>query len=188
MWHRIFTTLPLAFLPSIFLLPIGRTTVSHDIFASAVGAMNSGDDHGICCLSNDFCPYFITTFPFPPLPNTHRLQQRKQRACDRAVSRQEAAAARLVRAWWFWLSSRQKSPLPSSPPPSSLPTFLPLPPPLCLVLVARLLLIPGNGALLAVLSSPQKIDAHPTTSSGLRVVMINAMLEKSSLSYLDDRR
>lgn len=50
--------------------------------------------------------------------NTHRLQQRKQRAGDRAVSRQEAAAARLVRAWWFWLSSRQKSPLPSSPPPS----------------------------------------------------------------------
>src|SRR5207253_9468505 len=35
-----------------------------------------------------------------------------------------------------------------------LSAFLPLPPPLCLVLVARLLLIPGNGALLAVLSSP----------------------------------
>src|SRR5512133_2354193 len=68
MWHRIFTALPLAFLTSIFLLPIGRTTVSHDIFASAVGAMNSGDDHGIFCLSNDFCPYFTTTFPFPPLP------------------------------------------------------------------------------------------------------------------------
>jgi len=44
---------------------------------------------------------------------------------------------------------------------SRLSAFLPLPPPLCLVLVARLLLIPGNGALLAVLSSPQKIDAHP---------------------------
>jgi hypothetical protein len=50
--------------------------------------------------------------------NTHRLQHRNQRACERAVSRQEAAAARLVRAWWFWLSSCQKSALPSSPPPS----------------------------------------------------------------------
>jgi hypothetical protein len=42
-----FSGLPLAYLPSIVLLPIGRTTVSHDLFASAVGAMNSGDDHGI---------------------------------------------------------------------------------------------------------------------------------------------
>jgi hypothetical protein len=54
---------------------MGRTTVSHDIFASAVGAMNSGDDHGIFCLSNDFCPYFTTTFPFPPLPKTLRVYE-----------------------------------------------------------------------------------------------------------------
>jgi hypothetical protein len=47
---------------------------------------------------------------------TYRLQQRTQRACDRAVSRQEAAAAQLVRAWWFWLSSCPRSPKPSSPP------------------------------------------------------------------------
>jgi hypothetical protein len=50
--------------------------------------------------------------------NTHRLQQRTQRACDRAISRQEAAAVRLVRAWWFWLSARQRAPQPSSPPPT----------------------------------------------------------------------
>lgn len=50
--------------------------------------------------------------------NTHRLQQRKQRASDRACARQAAAAARLVRAWWFWLSSCQKPSEPSSLPPS----------------------------------------------------------------------
>ena len=30
--------------------------------------MNSGADHGIFRLSNDFCPYFTTPFSFPPLP------------------------------------------------------------------------------------------------------------------------
>ena len=30
--------------------------------------MNSGGDHKIFRLSSDFCPYFTTPFPFPPLP------------------------------------------------------------------------------------------------------------------------
>lgn len=48
----------------------------------------------------------------------HRLRQRKQRTCDRVTHRQEAAAALLIRAWWVWLSACQKSPQPSSSPPS----------------------------------------------------------------------
>jgi len=51
--------------------------------------------------------------------NSHRLHQRQQRSCERAMARQEAAAARLVRAWWFWLSACHKSPEPSSLPHAS---------------------------------------------------------------------
>src|SRR5205085_614319 len=68
MWCRIFPALPLACLTAIFLLSVRCSTVAHELFASAVGTMNRGGDHGIFRLSNDFCPYFTTPFPFPPLP------------------------------------------------------------------------------------------------------------------------
>jgi hypothetical protein len=35
-----------------------------------VGTMNRGGDHGIFRLSNDFCSYFTTPFPSPPLPTS----------------------------------------------------------------------------------------------------------------------
>lgn len=44
-----------------------------------------------------------------------RLHQRIQKAVDRASHRQEVAAARLMRAWWFLLSIQRPSPSPSPP-------------------------------------------------------------------------
>ena len=42
--------------------------------------MNSGGNHGIFRLSNDFCPYFTTPFPFPPLPALDLLRNGRIRA------------------------------------------------------------------------------------------------------------
>jgi len=68
MWCRIFTALLLAHLTSVFLLSVGRSAITDDIFASAVGTMNGCGDHGLFRLSNYFCLYFTTPFPSPPLP------------------------------------------------------------------------------------------------------------------------
>jgi hypothetical protein len=60
--------LPLACLTAIFLLSVRGSTVTHDLFASAVGTMDRGGNHELFRLSNDFGLYFTTPFPFPPLP------------------------------------------------------------------------------------------------------------------------
>src|SRR5689334_13961108 len=81
MGPRIFTALPLTCLTVIFLFSLRGSTVTCEIFASAVGTLNRASDHRILRLSNDFCPYFTTPFSCPPLPERERLaeQQRKRK-------------------------------------------------------------------------------------------------------------
>lgn len=67
-WCRIFTALSLACSTAIFLLSIGRSTITHDLFAPAVGTMNRDCDHQTFYLFHDFCSYSTTSFPSLPLP------------------------------------------------------------------------------------------------------------------------
>ena len=107
MWCRIFTALLLAHLTSVFLLSVGRSAITDDNFASAVGTMNGCGDHGLFRLSNSFCLYFTTPFPSPPLPASSGSG-----ASHAASSRIIITGATLSRCWQMPERTSRRSPIP----------------------------------------------------------------------------
>lgn len=58
----------------MFLLSIGRSTITHDIFAPAVGTKNGDRDHQTFYLFHDFCSYSTAPFPSLPLPESDHFK------------------------------------------------------------------------------------------------------------------
>jgi hypothetical protein len=56
MWYRILSALSLTNTAEIFLLPVGRSTVTHQCVAPAMRTMNDDGDHGIFNLVYSWCP------------------------------------------------------------------------------------------------------------------------------------
>lgn len=68
MWCGILTALSAAGTVEIFLLSIGRSTITHQCITPAMRTTNNDSDHGAFHLSHVSWSYAITSFSFLPLP------------------------------------------------------------------------------------------------------------------------
>src|SRR5438105_15963599 len=71
MWCWIFSALSLTSTAEIFLLPVGRSAVTHQCVTPAMRTMNDDGDHRAFNLVYSWYCYAIVSFSFLPLPFLH---------------------------------------------------------------------------------------------------------------------
>jgi hypothetical protein len=78
MWCGILSALSAAGTAEIFLLSIGRSTITHQCITPAMRTTNNDSDHGTFHLSHVSWSYAITSFSFLPLPGNDMSNHQQQ--------------------------------------------------------------------------------------------------------------
>lgn len=85
MWCGILSALSAAGTAEIFLLSIGRSTITHQCITPAMRTTNNDSDHGAFHLSYVSWSYAITSFSFLPLPGLQRTASPLPRSGERCL-------------------------------------------------------------------------------------------------------